>query len=131
MSTHTLWGEANAAETCDRLSVCLFRHEMQHFVTVLQGYMAHQVLHVTWEEFQRALQTKVGGDTGGVAGWWRYTPSLLPPQVHSLDDLCRCHSEYINQAIFRWGDARTSLHAPHPLHSVPITPLPSPPLPSH
>lgn len=88
------------------LCVCvrLFRHEMQHFVTVLQGYMAHQVLHVTWEEFQRALQTNVrrAGEGGG-HGTDAHPLDPHFAQVHSLDDLCHCHSEYINQAIFRWA----------------------------
>ncbi|XP_070558136.1 gamma-tubulin complex component 6-like [Ptychodera flava] len=57
----------------------LFRHEMQHFVHVLQGYMANQVVHVSWEEFQQHLKEN----------------------VHNLDDLHRCHAEYLNKAVFR------------------------------
>ncbi|KAG8142817.1 hypothetical protein E2320_006017 [Naja naja] len=29
----------------------LYKHEMQHFVKVIQGYIANQILHVTWCEF--------------------------------------------------------------------------------
>jgi hypothetical protein len=36
-----------------------FRYHMQHFVTVVQGYMANQVVHISWEEFQKTLSTEV------------------------------------------------------------------------
>ncbi|XP_022099325.1 gamma-tubulin complex component 6-like isoform X2 [Acanthaster planci] len=57
----------------------LFRHEMQHFVNVMQGYVANQVIHVSWEEFQRQLKT----------------------EVYNLDDLHQKHAEYLNKAVFR------------------------------
>ncbi|XP_077870615.1 LOW QUALITY PROTEIN: gamma-tubulin complex component 6-like [Saccoglossus kowalevskii] len=57
----------------------LFRHEMQHFVHVMQGYMSNQVVHVSWLEFQQQLKEK----------------------VHNLDDLHHCHAEYLNKAVFR------------------------------
>ncbi|XP_061418726.1 gamma-tubulin complex component 6 isoform X2 [Lethenteron reissneri] len=56
----------------------LFRHEMQHFVKVIQGYIMTQILHVSWSEFQANLKT-----------------------VKNLDDLHRIHAEYLNTAIFR------------------------------
>ncbi|XP_071784564.1 gamma-tubulin complex component 6-like [Asterias amurensis] len=57
----------------------LFRHEMQHFVNVMQGYVVNQIIHVTWEEFQRQLKT----------------------EVHNLDDLHQKHADYLNKAVFR------------------------------
>ena len=33
----------------------LFRHEMQHFVHNLEGYLSNQILNVTWSEFQEGL----------------------------------------------------------------------------
>ncbi|KAK6180241.1 hypothetical protein SNE40_012430 [Patella caerulea] len=57
----------------------LFRQEMQHFVKVMQGYIANQVIHVTWQEFQDALNKDVG----------------------DLDDLYKVHGQYLEKAIFR------------------------------
>ena len=34
---------------------CLFRHEMQHFVHNLEGYLSNQILNVSWSEFQERL----------------------------------------------------------------------------
>ena len=31
------------------------RHEMQHFVHNLEGYLSNQILNVTWSEFQEGL----------------------------------------------------------------------------
>ncbi|XP_067861030.1 gamma-tubulin complex component 6 isoform X2 [Heptranchias perlo] len=56
----------------------LFRHEMQHFVKVIQGYIANQILHVTWCEFGHKLSS-----------------------VGNLDELHRTHAEYLNKGIFR------------------------------
>ena len=55
------------------------RHEMQHFVKVMQGYIANQVTHVTWQEFQRDLRDN----------------------VKNLDDLHHRHAEYLNKTVFR------------------------------
>ena len=35
--------------------VSFFRHEMQHFVHNLEGYLSNQILNVTWSEFQEGL----------------------------------------------------------------------------
>ncbi|XP_041114318.1 gamma-tubulin complex component 6 [Polyodon spathula] len=56
----------------------LYRHEMQHFVKVIQGYIANQILHVTWSEFR----TKLGS-------------------AANLDDIHHTHADYLNRAIFR------------------------------
>ena len=42
------------------------RHEMQHFVSVMQGYVVNQVIHVSWEEFQRELKTNVSFNTNSL-----------------------------------------------------------------
>ncbi|ESP05683.1 hypothetical protein LOTGIDRAFT_208649 [Lottia gigantea] len=57
----------------------LYRQEMQHFVKVMQGYIANQIIHVTWQEFQEAL-TK---------------------DVRDLDDLHKVHGQYLEKAVFR------------------------------
>ncbi|XP_041460037.1 gamma-tubulin complex component 6-like isoform X1 [Lytechinus variegatus] len=57
----------------------LFRHEMQHFVNVMQGYVVNQVIHVSWEEFQKDLKEN----------------------VHNLDDIREKHGLYLNKAILR------------------------------
>ncbi|XP_077976999.1 gamma-tubulin complex component 6-like [Glandiceps talaboti] len=69
----------HAANSTQFRQLQLFRHEMQHFVHVIHGYMANQVVHVSWEEFQQELKGK----------------------VNNLDDLRYCHAEYLNKAIFR------------------------------
>lgn len=57
----------------------LYRQEMQHFVKVMQGYVANQIIHVSWQEFTESLKT----------------------DVKDLDDLHRIHSEYLDKTIFR------------------------------
>lgn len=56
----------------------LYRHEMQHFVKVIQGYLANQILQVSWSEFTTKLAS-----------------------VSHLDALHRTHADYLNRAIFR------------------------------
>ncbi|XP_055110265.2 gamma-tubulin complex component 6 isoform X3 [Symphalangus syndactylus] len=56
----------------------LFKHEMQHFVKVIQGYIANQILHVTWCEFKARLAT-----------------------VGDLEEIQRAHAEYLHKAVFR------------------------------
>ncbi|KAF6715746.1 Gamma-tubulin complex component 6 [Oryzias melastigma] len=56
----------------------LYRHEMQHFVKVIQGYIANQILQVSWSEFTAKLAT-----------------------VNDLDAIHRTHADYLNRAIFR------------------------------
>ncbi|KAL0625577.1 LOW QUALITY PROTEIN: Gamma-tubulin complex component 6 [Plecturocebus cupreus] len=56
----------------------LFKHEMQHFVRVIQGYVANQILHVTWCEFRARLAT-----------------------VGDLEEIQRAHEEYLHKAVFR------------------------------
>lgn len=56
----------------------LYRHEMQHFVKVIQGYIANQILQVSWREFTAKLAT-----------------------VSDLDAIHRMHADYLNRAIFR------------------------------
>ncbi|XP_048015468.1 gamma-tubulin complex component 6 isoform X1 [Megalobrama amblycephala] len=56
----------------------LYRHEMQHFVKVIQGYIANQILQVSWSEFTHKLSS-----------------------AHDLDAIHRTHAEYLNRAIFR------------------------------
>ncbi|XP_055963045.1 gamma-tubulin complex component 6-like [Sorex fumeus] len=55
----------------------LFKHEMQHFVKVIQGYIANQILHVTWCEFRARLAT-----------------------VRDLEEVQRAHAEYLHKAVF-------------------------------
>nr|XP_015207665.1 PREDICTED: gamma-tubulin complex component 6 [Lepisosteus oculatus] len=56
----------------------LYRHEMQHFVKVIQGYIANQILQVSWSEFSQRLGS-----------------------VSDLDAIHRRHADYLNRAIFR------------------------------
>ncbi|XP_057184692.1 gamma-tubulin complex component 6-like, partial [Triplophysa rosa] len=55
----------------------LYRHEMQHFVKVIQGYIANQILQVSWSEFTHKLSS-----------------------ASDLDAIHRTHAEYLNRAIF-------------------------------
>lgn len=56
----------------------LFRHEMLHFVTVMQNYVANQVIHVCWSEFLAKLD-----------------------KVKNLDSLYTAHADYLNTGILR------------------------------
>ncbi|XP_072290946.1 gamma-tubulin complex component 6 [Eucyclogobius newberryi] len=56
----------------------LYRHEMQHFVKVIQGYIANQILLVSWTEFVTKLSS-----------------------ANDLDAIHRTHADYLNRAIFR------------------------------
>lgn len=56
----------------------LYRHEMQHFVKVIQGYIANQILQVSWTEFTAKLVA-----------------------ANDLDAIHRTHADYLNRAIFR------------------------------
>ncbi|MCJ8736177.1 hypothetical protein PDJAM_G00255920 [Pangasius djambal] len=56
----------------------LYRHEMQHFVKVIQGYIANQILQVSWSEFTQKLSS-----------------------ANDLDAIHHTHAEYLNRAIFR------------------------------
>ena len=62
----------------------LYKHEMQHFVKVIQGYIANQILQVSWSEFKTKMAT-----------------------VNDLDAIHRTHADYLNRAIFRY---RESMH---------------------
>ena len=37
----------------------VYRHEYQHFVNVMHGYIANQVFQITWREFETDLQNEV------------------------------------------------------------------------
>nr|XP_049579241.1 gamma-tubulin complex component 6 isoform X8 [Syngnathus scovelli] len=56
----------------------LYRHEMQHFVKVIQGYIANQILQVSWSEFTAKMAAAC-----------------------DLDAIHRTHADYLNRAIFR------------------------------
>ena len=57
----------------------LFRQEMQLFVKVMQEYISHQIVDVTWQEFQTALAK----------------------HVHNIDDLHQEYNKYLDNALFR------------------------------
>ena len=58
-----------------------WRHEFQHFVTIMHSYAASQLFGVTWKEFQTALSH----------------------QVESLDEVIVAHNKFIDRAIFRYS----------------------------
>ena len=37
----------------------VYRHEYQHFVNVMHGYIANQLFQITWREFETDLQNEV------------------------------------------------------------------------
>ncbi|XP_069085737.1 gamma-tubulin complex component 6 [Pleurodeles waltl] len=73
----------------------LYRHEMQHFVKVIQGYLANQILHVTWCEFRNNLSTVV-----------------------NLDDIHKAHAEYLNKALFRGLLTEKALPVMNIIHGI-------------
>ncbi|XP_036614826.1 gamma-tubulin complex component 6 isoform X2 [Trichosurus vulpecula] len=73
----------------------LFKHEMQHFVKVIQGYIANQILHVTWREFGNKLSA-----------------------VSDLEEIHRTHAEYLNKAIFRGLLTEKAAPVMNVIHSI-------------
>ncbi|XP_021114401.1 gamma-tubulin complex component 6 isoform X1 [Heterocephalus glaber] len=69
---------SHAAGSVQFRQLQLFKHEMQHFVKVTQGYIANQILHVSWCEFRARLAT-----------------------VSNLEEIQRAHAEYLHKAVFR------------------------------
>ncbi|KAM6321068.1 gamma-tubulin complex component 6 [Aegotheles albertisi] len=69
---------SHASDSVQFRQLQLYKHEMQHFVKVIQGYIANQILHVTWCEFGNKLSS-----------------------VGNLEEIHRTHAEYLNKAIFR------------------------------
>lgn len=57
----------------------LFRHEMHHFVRVIQTYVCNQVLQVSWSEFLHDIEHN----------------------VHNLDDLMHVHHKYLKRSLTR------------------------------
>jgi gamma-tubulin complex component 6 len=54
------------------------RQQLQHFVTVLECYIANQIFHLSWCELEHTLD-----------------------QASNLDDLIKCHNDYLNTLLFR------------------------------
>ncbi|XP_021563248.1 LOW QUALITY PROTEIN: gamma-tubulin complex component 6 [Carlito syrichta] len=73
----------------------LFKHEMQHFVKVIQGYIASQILHVTWCEFRARLAAAA-----------------------DLEDIQRAHAEYLHKAVFRGLLTEKAAPVMNIIHSV-------------
>ncbi|KAB1270372.1 Gamma-tubulin complex component 6 [Camelus dromedarius] len=73
----------------------LFKHEMQHFVKVTQGYIANQILHVTWREFQARLAL-----------------------VGDLEEIQRAHAEYLHKAVFRGLLTEKAAPVMNVIHSI-------------
>lgn len=57
----------------------IYRHEFQHFVNIMHGYISNQLLGLTWEEFQVDLAQ----------------------HAESLDDVTAAHNKFIDTALFR------------------------------
>ena len=38
-----------------------YRHQFQHFVNIMHGYVANQLFYISWREFEVELNTKVRG----------------------------------------------------------------------
>lgn len=91
LSSSHVWLQTNAHPVCSLTALVshtagsvqfrqlqLFKHEMQHFVKVIQGYIANQILHVSWCEFRARLAV-----------------------VGDLEEIQRAHAEYLHRAVFR------------------------------
>lgn len=92
----------------------VYRHEYQHFVNVMHGYIANQVFQITWGEFETDLQNEVSSTTQyqvihAVSPSWNWMVrffmcmDLCSAQVHSFEELIKAHHNFINKAIFRYG----------------------------
>ena len=38
-----------------------YRHQFQHFINIMHGYVANQLFYISWREFEVELSSKVGG----------------------------------------------------------------------
>ncbi|KAJ8245696.1 hypothetical protein GJAV_G00273510 [Gymnothorax javanicus] len=73
----------------------LYRHEMQHFVKVIQGYIANQILQVSWSEFTHKLSS-----------------------ASDLDAIHLTHADYLNRAIFRGLLTEKAASVMNIIHSI-------------
>ena len=75
------------------------RHELQHFITVMQGYLTNQLFHLSWGEFE----TELGQNVSSAILHYIIITSGPPAhsQVHSLDELIQAHKKFIDKMIFR------------------------------
>ncbi|KAI1882307.1 hypothetical protein AGOR_G00249330 [Albula goreensis] len=73
----------------------LYRHEMQHFVKVIQGYIANQILQVSWSEFTHKLSS-----------------------ANDLDAIHHTHADYLNRAIFRGLLTEKAASVMNIIHSI-------------
>ncbi|XP_062505293.1 gamma-tubulin complex component 6-like isoform X2 [Corticium candelabrum] len=72
-------GQQMNTQNCEQLhKLNLFRREMQHFVTVMEGYVVNQIIHVSCLEFQQDLK-----------------------EVDGLHGLRECHATYLNKMLYR------------------------------
>lgn len=86
---------SQAAGSAQFRQLQLFKHEMQHFVKVTQGYIANQILHVSWCEFQARLAS-----------------------VGDLEEIQRAHAEYLHKAVFRGLLTEKAAPVMNVIHSV-------------
>uniref|UniRef100_A0A8C6E4E4 Gamma-tubulin complex component 6 n=1 Tax=Moschus moschiferus TaxID=68415 RepID=A0A8C6E4E4_MOSMO len=86
---------SQAASSVQFRQLQLFKHEMQHFVKVTQGYIANQILHVSWCEFQARLAS-----------------------VGDLEEIQRAHAEYLHKAVFRGLLTEKAAPVMNVIHSV-------------
>nr|XP_025737675.1 gamma-tubulin complex component 6-like isoform X1 [Callorhinus ursinus]XP_025737677.1 gamma-tubulin complex component 6-like isoform X1 [Callorhinus ursinus]XP_025737678.1 gamma-tubulin complex component 6-like isoform X1 [Callorhinus ursinus] len=86
---------SHAAGSVQFRQLQLFKHEMQHFVKVTQGYIANQILHVTWCEFRARLA-----------------------QVGDLEEIQRAHAEYLHKAVFRGLLTEKAAPVMNVIHSI-------------
>jgi gamma-tubulin complex component 6 len=60
-----------------------YRHEMQHFISVLAGYLSHQILDVSWTQFAAELTAYKADPRSG------------------LDGVLAIHRRYLDRVQFR------------------------------
>lgn len=64
------------------IEIEMYRHEMQHFVDILQEYVINQILDICWKEFEGHLAKLQTGEL-------------------DLNDLRALHEKYLNKAKSR------------------------------
>ena len=53
-------GAGEGLEMRQQRQLQIQRHELQHFVDVMQGYITNQLFYLSWRELEDDLATKVG-----------------------------------------------------------------------
>jgi len=96
-------GRTGELDWAKQRSCVLFRHEVQHFISILHAYLMSQVVDVSWSELSaqidaledELLQEEVGGPRRGRAGAHAPAPSGADAGACFVERLVHVHEAYL------------------------------------